>query len=313
MGADQAAGVSIPTKSIGNDVHGKAVSMPMSGIGTKGYNNSVARAAVQMAITHGVTLIDTAYTYGCQVGVAQGIQDSGKARSGLFVITKVRGGQDFQTTVAAHDLNLKQLGTNYSDLVLADYPCYNASTNCSKAHRQETWKALEQIYNQGKARAIGVSHYCQLHLQDILDIKTVPISVNQQEWHVGMGSDPHSLVSFCKNNGILYQSFSPLCGDCDSKSKQELLTGDLTTTIGVAHGASAAQVALRWLLEAGSPVIPRTTSLDHLKENLNLFGGDSWGDGLSATELAALNAATSPASGTPVGADCSKPNLSIEV
>merc|ERR1719221_2384357 len=107
----------------------------------------------------------------------------------------------------------------------------------------------------------------------------VPISVNQQEWHVGMGKDPEQLKSFCDQYGIMYQSFSPLCGDCETKKKMELLTGDLTTSIADAHQVSAAQVALRWLLENESPVIPRTTNLDHLKENLDLFS--SWGDGLT--------------------------------
>merc|ERR1712124_112870 len=69
-------------------------------------------------------------------------------------------------------------------------------------------------YKAGKARAIGVSHYCQQHLEDILEINTVKISVNQQEWHIGMGGDPEGVSSFCRKHGISFQSFSPLCGPC---------------------------------------------------------------------------------------------------
>merc|ERR1712113_1357039 len=155
----------------------------------------------------------------------------------------------------------------------------------------------------GQARAIGVSHYCQKHIQDILDIKTVPIAVNQQEWHVGMGPDPQGIVSFCKKNGISYQSFSPLCGPCGKDAQHEIFSGELTTSIGKGYGASGAQVALRWLVENGSPVIPKSSKINHLHEDLDLWGAN-WGQGLTATDMANLNAATAPPSAEPVSADC---------
>merc|ERR1712137_732953 len=138
---------------------------------------------------------------------------------------------------------------------------------CSKADRQATWRGLEQMQKAGKARAIGVSHYCQQHIEDVLEIATVPIAVDQEEWHVGMGPDPQGLVSFCKKHGISYQSFSPLCGPCGHPGDKELINGSLVTSIGKAHNVSGAQVALKWLVEQGSPVIAKSNKPAHLREN----------------------------------------------
>merc|ERR1712194_518940 len=127
----------------------------------------------------------------------------------------------------------------------------------------------------GKARAIGVSHYCQQHIDDVLEIATVPIAINQQEWHVGMGPDPQGVRSYGEKHGITFQSFSPLCGPCGDVLDKELISGDLVT------------------------VIAKTDKLDHLKENLDLFRFK-----FSAEDLRALNGAASPPSVETVAADC---------
>lgn len=203
--------LSFPTMNIGKDVHGAAVLMPMAGAGTWLYNDTVAEAEVAIALRLGARLIDTANTYGNQVEVAQAVTKSGVPRNELFISTKVPGGLSTEATIAAADQNLQQLGVESVDLLLTHFPCAmtNPPSNCNKAARQATWKGLETVYKAGKARAIGVSHYCQKHMEDVLEIATVPIAVNQEEWHVGMGPDPKGLVSFCKAHGISYQSFSP--------------------------------------------------------------------------------------------------------
>ena len=114
--------------------------------------------------------------------------------------------------------------------------------NCSKAARQATWKGLEALYKSGKARAIGVAHYCQQHLQDVMDIATVDIAVNRGEWHVGMGGNPLGVPSFCRKHGISYQSSSSLCGNCAGSDRTQLITGPLVASIGRAHNVSGAQV-----------------------------------------------------------------------
>merc|ERR1712183_414478 len=197
------------------------------------------------------------------------IKKSGIPRSEIFLTTKVVPDLGEDGTVAAHEENLRLLGLDYVDLLLVHFPCnFDGVTDCSRSARQASWRGLERLHKAGKARAIGVSHYCQKHLQDVLDIATVPVAINQQEWHVGMGPDPEGVRSFGEKRGITFQSFSPLCGPCGDKLDKELITGELVTSIGKKYKVSGPQVALRWLVENGSPVIAKTDKLDHLKEDL---------------------------------------------
>lgn len=232
-----------------------------------------------------------------------------KLSRGSFISTKVPGGLGMTGTIAAHDKNLQQLGTARVELLLTHFPCgfgtspaarlESGLVNCSKVARQATWRGLEAVYKSGKARAIGVAHYCQKHIEDILEIATVPISVDKEEWHVGMGPDPLGLVSFCRKHGISYQSSSPLCGNCKGAAGTELISGPLVTSIGKAHNVSGVQVALRWLVQSGSPVTPATTNPKHLRDDLNIFDFL-----LTDSEMAELSAATSPPSGEPVSDVC---------
>jgi len=250
-------------------------------------------SGVASALASGARLIDTALTYENNVEIRKAIAASGINRQELFISTKVPGGLGTAGTLAAHEQNLQQLGMDRVDLLLSHFPCgfptspTSGLVNCSKQARQDTWRGLEQIWKAGKARAIGVAHYCQKHLEDILEIATVKISVDREEWHVGMGADPVGLVSFCKQHGISYQSSSPLCGNC--KLHKELVTGPLVTSIGKAHNVSGAQVALKWVVQSGSPVTPGSSNPKHLREDLEIF---DWT--LSETEMAQLNGASSP-------------------
>jgi diketogulonate reductase-like aldo/keto reductase len=257
-----------------------------------------------MALDYGCRSIDTANMYENQDGVGKAIAaagfKAGQKRKELFLTTKVPGALGFNGTISAHEDNLKQLGLDYVDLLLTHFPCnFDGKTGCDKRDRQATWKGLEQMHKEGKARAIGVSHYCQQHLEDVLEVATVPIAINQQEWHVGMGPDPEGVRSFGEKHGITFQSFSPLCGPCGDKLDKELITGQFVTSIGKNYNVSGPQVALRWLVENGSPVIAKTDKLDHLKEDLDLFRFK-----LMPEDLATLNAATSPPSVETVAADC---------
>ena len=128
-----------------------------------------------------------------------------------------------------------------------------------KAARQSEWKALEDFHKAGKARAIGVSHYCKQHVEDILEIATVPPALNQVEYHIGMGTagpDGTDDKTWMEAHNITYMGFSPLCGPCGDKYHLELITGDLVTGIGKKHGKTGAQVALRWQVQQNLAVIP---------------------------------------------------------
>jgi len=297
----------IPTKEIAPGVH-----MPMSGLGTWEYNNTVAEAAVKMALAYGTRSIDTAYIYANQEGVGAAVKASGVPRHEIFLTSKVLPGLGEEGTIANHEEILKQLGMEYVDLLLTHMSCSfdvvdkQDSPLCNKTDRQATWRGLERIYRAGKARAIGVSHYCQQHMDDVLAIATVPIAVNQQEWHVGMGPDPQGLHSYCDAHGITYQSFMPLCSPkyCNTT---ELYNGKLVTEIGKVHGKTGPQVALKWLVQNGSPVIPKTSNPDHLAQDMDLFSFN-----LTKAELERLNRATVPPSVETVAQDC-QVNLDITI
>ena len=285
----------------------KFVYLPMVGLGTWLYNNSRTENAVAKALELGYVHIDTALIYGNQRGVGAALKASGRDRKSYFITTKIPGGLNESATKAAMEQDLEELGVSYIDLLLVHYPCtMDAKQAGGKASRQVMWRAMEDFALNGKARAIGVSHYCKRHLQDILSIARVPVAVNQVQFHVGMGmAGPNATDdrTFCKENQVVYESFSPLCGPCGT---DELINGPLVTSIGKKYNKTGAQVSLRWQVQQGIPVIPKTDNVVHLRENMDLF---SWT--LSPMDMDALTASKSPpvAGGQPgppaTSGDCS--------
>ncbi|KAL1530601.1 hypothetical protein AB1Y20_001501 [Prymnesium parvum] len=278
--------LNIPTVQIAPGVH-----LPMAGLGTWQYNDSRAELAVSTALAIGYTHIDTANVYGNAKGIGKALAQSPRPRDSYFITSKVPGGLNASATIAAHQLTLSQLGLKYVDLLLIHFPTtMTASPVGSKAMRQEQWKGMEALHKQGLARSIGVSHFCQRHVEDVLEIATVKVAVNQVQYHVGMGpagNQANDDRSFDEKMGILYQSFSPLCGPCGTS---ELINGKLVTSIGAAHNKTGAQVSLKWLVQQGIPVIPKSSVESHLKENIDLFDWE-----LTQSEMDALSAASTPA------------------
>jgi len=199
-------------------------------------------------------------------------------------------------TKAALEQCLLDLKLDYVDLMLIHWP----GSTLDVRHRQ--WMALEQFAIDGKAKAIGVSHYCKMHLQEVLSYATLPISVNQNQYHVGMGTDTQSRLhdkAFAESHDILYEAYSSLCGPCDPPHNMELITGELVSTIGKKYGKSGSQVALRWVVQQGIPVIPKSSNPKHLQSNFDLFNFE-----LTKNEMEQLSSVTSPPeTGTPAKPD----------
>jgi len=151
----------------------------------------------------------------------------------------------------------------------------------SKTYRQNQWRALEEIVKRNQARAIGVSHYCKSHMEDILEIASIRPAINQVEFHVGMGNagpDANDYRDWMTSEGVVFQSFSPLCGPCcmaDTTGTctfdKELITGHLVTAIGAKYNKTGVQVALRWQVQQGIPVIPKTSNPVHMRQNMEIF------------------------------------------
>ena len=165
--------LNIPTITIA-----PTVEMPMQGLGTWEYNDSVAEQAVLAALKMGYTHIDTALGYANQQGIGKALKASGRARDSYFITSKIPGGLNTSAATAQLDLAIEQLGVDYVDLMLVHYPA-TWEGDGGREMRWQTWRALEALVKAKKARAIGVSHYCPSHIQDILQINTIPIAVNQ--------------------------------------------------------------------------------------------------------------------------------------
>jgi diketogulonate reductase-like aldo/keto reductase len=288
------------------------VDIPLAGLGTWQYNNSVAYSAVLTALKDvGYTHIDTAIGYGNQVGVGKAIADSERKRSDIFITSKIPGGLTQDDAAKQLSESVDQLfpgdDKGYVDLMLVHFPAAWSGEG-GKALRQAEWKALEAFQRAGKTRAIGVSHYCRKHLDDVLAIATIKPAINQVQFHVGMGTAGANATDdreYHKKVGVTYQSFSPLCGPCDGSDATELISGKLVTSIGAKYKKTGAQVALKWQVQQGIPVIPKTHSAEHMKQNIELF---DWT--LAKEDMDALTGATVPAvagnmeHGVEVSGDC---------
>lgn len=273
LAAGAAAAADIPNVKLNN-----GVSMPMMSLGTWQYNPSTAQAAVSLALEVGFNHIDTANNYKNQDGVGAALK--GVERSSYFLTTKVPAGDAAFTRQALQD-NLDQLGLDFVDLVLVHYPPQDG--DCEQMQQQ--WAAMETFYKAGKARAIGVSNYCPSSLECIKKVAAVTPAVNQVQFHVGMGTDPIGLKSYCDEHDIHLQAYSPL-GDGTS----ELITGDLVSGIGGTHNKTGAQVSLRWIYENGVSLTTKTTKESHMLEDLDVFHF-----AFATEEKRQLDSATSPA------------------
>jgi diketogulonate reductase-like aldo/keto reductase len=188
------------------------------------------------------------------------------------------------------------------DHLMVHYPADWAETRTGKEQRQIEWQALEDIYSSGQARSVGVSHYCSAHIDDIYEIATVPISINQVEYHVGSG-DVDQVYETCLRRNITFMSFSPLCGPCSIDANDSLISGTLVTEIAQSYNVSGAQVSLRFIVQqalmpgsAVGGVIPKSNNLEHIRSNMDLFSFE-----LSDHDMERLRNATKPAA---EGGDC---------
>ena len=288
---------SIPFRTIGKDVHGNPVNVPLVGAGTWQYNDTIAYQAVCKAFAAGYTLVDTAFGYGNERGIGQAIQDCWQGpRQELFILTKIPGGLNPSQVLAAHEQNLLLLGVDYVDHLMTHYPADWKQTVASPTARQEEWLALERIYHTGQARSIGISHYCEHHILDILQVATVLPSINQVEYHIGSGDVDH-VREFCHHMNITFMSFSPLCGPCHiDDRKDSLIDGDLVTDLALHYNhtnsnrpVTGSQVSLRFIVQQGIPVIPKSNTMEHIRSNMDLFDFE-----LSHEDMHRLLVATKP-------------------
>jgi diketogulonate reductase-like aldo/keto reductase len=231
------------------------VKIPSLALGTWKSSGRKAKEAVKIALDVGYRHIDTAKIYGNEREVGEAIQESGIPRSDIFVTTKLwNGDQGYEKAMKAFDKSLEELGFDYVDLYLIHWP--------EPRTRQESWKALEEIYATGRAKSIGVSNYTIKHLEEVKTYATVMPMVNQVEFHPFLYQQ--ELLEYCQKNNIALEAYSPL-------AHGEKIKHSILKEVADHRGKSSAQVMLRWSLQHGNIVLPKSVTPERIKENFEVF------------------------------------------
>jgi diketogulonate reductase-like aldo/keto reductase len=224
--------------------------------------------AVAAALEAGYRLIDTAALYGNETGVGNAIRASGIRREDIFVTTKVwNSDQGYDNTLRAFEASLARLGFDYVDLYLVHWPV--------KGKYKDTWRALERIYKEGLARAIGVSNFHVHHLQDLMASSEVKPAVNQVECHPLLTQT--ELRKFCREQNIAFQAWAPIM-----KGQLDL---PVLTELAAKYGKTPAQIVLRWDLQNDILTIPKSIRPERIRENAQIFDFE-----LSAEDMARIDA-----------------------
>lgn len=247
--------------------------MPMVGFGVYQVSDEDTEKAVLAALKAGYRLLDTAAVYGNEVGVGRAIKASGIPREEIFVTTKlwVQRENGYENTKKALEDSLTRLGLDYVDLYLMHQPFGDV---------HEQWRAMEDLYKAGKARAIGVSNFHMDRLMDLITCHEIVPAVNQIETHPFYQRDAE--IAFHKELGILQQAWAPL-----AEGKFEIFSNPILTQIAQKHGKSVAQVVLRWLNQRGVAIIPKSVKVERMLENREIF--DFTLDEQDLAQIATLN------------------------
>jgi 2,5-diketo-D-gluconate reductase A len=234
------------------------VAIPQLGFGVWQVPDDEAEQAVAVALEVGYRSIDTAKLYFNEEGVGRAIKASGIPRDELFITTKLWNDEhDYDAALHAFDASLARLGLDVVDLYLIHWPVPKQDKYL------DAWRALEKIYAEGRARAIGVSNFTEADLQRLLETGGIVPALNQIEL------SPHlaqaSLRAFHAEHGIATEAWSPL------GSGKGLLDEPLLERIGAKHGRTPAQVVIRWHVQIGNVVIPKSATPSRIRENFQVF------------------------------------------
>ena len=239
------------------------------GLGVYKVDDATAAGLVEGAIDAGYRRVDTAKLYFNEAGVGAGVRASGIPRDEIFVTTKVwNDDQGYDETLRAFDTSLGLLGMDYVDLYLIHWPAP------AQDRYRDTWRALEALRRDGRVRSIGVSNFTEAHLERLLDTATETPVVNQVEVQPWLQQD--DLIAFNAANGIQTEAWSPL-------GRGRVLDDPTIGRIAAKHGRSSAQIVLRWHVQRGLLVIPKSNSLERIRENSRVFDFE-----LDAADLAEI-------------------------
>nr|WP_295969981.1 aldo/keto reductase [uncultured Bacillus sp.] len=232
--------------------------MPQLGFGVWKVDNNQAAISVTKALETGYRLIDTAMIYKNEQGVGKAVQESSIPREDLFITTKVwNSDQGYDNTLRAYNQSLERLGLDYVDLYLIHWPTPQFDRYV------DTYKALENLYHEGRVKAIGVCNFDIEHLERILSECEIKPVLNQVECHPHFAQN--ELKEFCAKQNIFVEAWGPL------EQGGDILKDETVIRIAGLHGKSAAQVVLRWHLQNNTIVIPKSITPSRIEENFQVF------------------------------------------
>lgn len=242
------------------------VKIPKIGLGTWLMSNEEAEQAVKDAVAAGYRHIDTAQAYGNEEGVGKGVRECGVYREEIFVTTKVAAEhKDYDSAAKSIDESLAKLGIDYIDMIIIHSPQPWAEVNQGDDRHfegnREAWRAMEDAVEAGKVRTIGISNFLIPDIDNIMKGAKITPAVNQILCHVS--NTPLDVIDYCKAKGIRVEAYSPV-------GHGEILTDEKIAAIASKYGVSVAQLCIRYCLQLDTIVLPKATSLAHIKQNADV-------------------------------------------
>lgn len=231
------------------------VKIPSIGFGTyKSGDDEETAKIIKNALNLGYKMIDTASFYNNEVGIGNGIKESGIDRKDIFIVTKLwNDDHGYDNTIEAFNKSLNNLQVDYIDLYLIHWP---------NKLNAETWRAFEHLYETGKVKAIGVCNFKVEHLEELKKTAKIMPMVNQVEIHPF--STKNNIINYCKDNNIKVVAWSPI-------SRGRVLSNELMIDLSQKYKKSIVQIVLRWHMQKGVIPIPKSSNENRIKENMDIF------------------------------------------
>jgi len=246
--------------------------------------------AVAKAIELGYRHIDTASYYQNEAGVGKAVRESGLPREEFFVTSKLWNSErGYEKTKAAFEKTMQELGLEYLDLYLIHWPANYLQFGAeAKKLNAETWRALEDLYFEGRIKAIGLSNFLPHHIENLMETAQVKPMVNQIELHPGWLQS--GTIKYCQDQEILVEAWSPL-------GRKEVLENPVLEEIAQKYGKSTAQLCVRWVLQHGVLPLPKTVSAERMAANAAVFDFE-----ISAEDMQTIDSLSN------IGGQCARPD-----
>ncbi len=242
------------------------VEIPQLALGTWLIDDDSVGEAVKSAISIGYRHIDSAQAYGNERGVGEGVKNSGVNRNEIFITTKVAAEhKDYKSAAEGIDESLRKMGLDYIDLMIIHSPQpwkeVNQSDDRYIEGNREAWRALTDAYKSGKLRAIGVSNFLKEDIDNLCEVAEIKPMVNQVLCHIS--NTPIELIDYCQSKGIVMEAYSPV-------AHGEALKNPAIAEIAKKYNVSIPQLCIRYDIQLGMIVLPKTANVEHMKNNADI-------------------------------------------